>query len=63
MILFNMIRNPYQILRDQIFFLTTYHYLCYSLIAIVGRVHRVHIVAIAAFWRTFSHEGKISPGW
>ncbi len=20
-------------------------------------------VATAAFWRTFSHEGKISPGW
>ncbi len=25
--------------------------------------HRVHRVANAAFWRTFSHEGKISPGW
>jgi hypothetical protein len=25
--------------------------------------HRVHRVATAAFWRTFSHEGKISPGW
>jgi len=24
--------------------------------------HRVHRVATAAFWRTFSHEGKISPG-
>jgi hypothetical protein len=25
--------------------------------------HIVHRVATAAFWRTFSHEGKISPGW
>ncbi len=25
--------------------------------------HRVHRVATAAFWGTFSHEGKISPGW
>jgi hypothetical protein len=25
--------------------------------------HRVHRVATAAFWRTFSGEGKISPGW
>ncbi len=25
--------------------------------------HIVHKVATAAFWRTFSHEGKISPGW
>jgi hypothetical protein len=25
--------------------------------------HRVHRVATAAFWRTFSHEGKISPDW
>ncbi len=25
--------------------------------------HRVHRVATADFWRTFSHEGKISPGW
>ncbi len=25
--------------------------------------HRVHRVATAAFWRTFSNEGKISPGW
>ncbi len=25
--------------------------------------HRVHRVATAAFWRTVSHEGKISPGW
>jgi hypothetical protein len=23
----------------------------------------VHIVATAAYWRTFSHEVKISPGW
>jgi hypothetical protein len=28
-----------------------------------GCPHRVHRVATAAFWRTFSHEGKISPGW
>jgi hypothetical protein len=27
-----------------------------------GRTHRVHRVATAAFWHTFSHEGKISPG-
>jgi hypothetical protein len=27
-----------------------------------GRAHlRVHRVATAAFWRTFIHEGKISP--
>ncbi len=25
--------------------------------------HRVQRVATAAFWLTFSHEGKISPGW
>jgi hypothetical protein len=25
--------------------------------------HRVHRVATAAFWRTFSNGGKISPGW
>ncbi len=25
--------------------------------------HRVHRVETAAFWRTFSDEGKISPGW
>ncbi len=25
--------------------------------------HRVHREATAAFWRTFSHQGKISPGW
>ncbi len=25
--------------------------------------HRVPKVAPAAFWRTFSHEGRISPGW
>jgi hypothetical protein len=28
-----------------------------------GQYHRVHRVAPPAFWRTFSHEGKISPGW
>ncbi len=28
-----------------------------------GLEHRVHKVATAAFWRTFSHEGKISPNW
>ncbi len=28
-----------------------------------GWSHRVHRVATSAFWRTFSHEGKISPGW
>ncbi len=26
-------------------------------------VHRVHRVVTAAFWRTFHHEGNISPGW
>ena len=25
--------------------------------------HRVHRVVTAAFWRTFGHEAKISPGW
>ncbi len=25
--------------------------------------HRVHRVATATFWRTFHHDGKISPGW
>ncbi len=36
-----------------------------SLFLIVSRplAHRVHRVATAAFWRTFSDEGKISPGW
>jgi hypothetical protein len=29
----------------------------------MGLNHRVHRVATAAFWRTFSHEGKIGPGW
>ncbi len=28
-----------------------------------GWEHRVHRVATAAFWRTFSDEGKIGPGW
>jgi hypothetical protein len=28
-----------------------------------GDIHRVHRVATAAFWRTFSDEGKIGPGW
>jgi hypothetical protein len=28
-----------------------------------GSHHRVRRVATAAFWRTSSHEGKISPGW
>ncbi len=28
-----------------------------------GWNHRVHKVATAAFLRTLSHEGKISPGW
>jgi hypothetical protein len=27
-----------------------------------GYGHRVHRVATAAFWHTFHHEGKISPG-
>jgi hypothetical protein len=26
-------------------------------------LHRVHRVATAAFWCTFHHQGKISPGW
>jgi hypothetical protein len=25
--------------------------------------HRVHRVAMTTFWRTFYHEGKISPDW
>ncbi len=25
--------------------------------------NRVHRVATATFWRTFHHDGKISPGW
>jgi hypothetical protein len=25
--------------------------------------YRVHRIAAAAFWRTFLHQGKISPGW
>ncbi len=25
--------------------------------------HSSHRVATAAFWRTFHHDGKISPGW
>jgi len=29
----------------------------------VSQWHRVHRVVTAAFWRTFNHEGKISPGW
>jgi hypothetical protein len=28
-----------------------------------GGNHRVHIVAMATFWRTFHQDGKISPGW
>jgi hypothetical protein len=28
-----------------------------------GVAHRVHRVETAAFWRTFSDEGKISPSW
>jgi hypothetical protein len=27
------------------------------------RFHRVHRVAMATFWRTFHHEGKIIRGW
>ncbi len=27
------------------------------------RVESTHRVATAAFWRTFHHDGKISPGW
>ncbi len=28
-----------------------------------GLSHRVHRVATAAFWCTFSHKGNICPGW
>ncbi len=28
-----------------------------------GGHHRVHWVAMTAFWRTFHHDGKISPDW
>ncbi len=27
------------------------------------QAHRVHRVVTSAFWRTFSHEGKISLDW
>ncbi len=27
------------------------------------QTHRVHRVAMANFWRTFHHDGKINPGW
>jgi hypothetical protein len=30
---------------------------------ITSPTHRVHRVVTAAFWHTFSHEGKIRPGW
>ncbi len=30
---------------------------------LLSLIHREHRVATAAFWRTFSDEGKISPGW
>ncbi len=36
---------------------------CKSFVGLNSINHRVHRVATAAFWRTFSHEGKISPGW
>ncbi len=29
----------------------------------LSSLHRVHRVATAAFWRAFSDEGKIGPGW
>jgi hypothetical protein len=32
-------------------------------VGVVGPQSTVHRVATAAFWRTFSHESKISPGW
>ncbi len=38
------------------------HTIC-TLVRQGSQDHRVHRVEIAAFWRTFSHEGKISPGW
>jgi hypothetical protein len=37
-------------------------FLCHTLSSLAAN-HRVHRVATAAFWRTFSHEGKISAGW
>ncbi len=39
------------------------HTVCMSCLPALCPHHRVHRVAIAAFWRTFSHEGKISAGW
>ena len=30
---------------------------------IIGIEHRVHRVAMATFWRTFHHDGKINPAW
>jgi hypothetical protein len=35
----------------------------FSQIHLEGQYHREHRVATAAFWRTFSDEGKIGPGW
>ncbi len=35
----------------------------YLVLSIDGFRHRVHRVVTAAFWRIFSHEGKIGPGW
>ncbi len=54
-----------------------YAYLCYSLTTFesecfecflrckpaVTKPQTTHRVAIADFWRTFHHDGKISPGW
>jgi hypothetical protein len=34
-----------------------------SMARVMDLPNRVHRVATAAFWRTFSDEGKISPGW
>ncbi len=40
-----------------------YYVSCASGEEVIGCKHRVHRVATAAFWRTFSGEGKIGPGW
>ncbi len=31
--------------------------------SVAHATHRVHRIVTSAFWRTFSLEGKISPGW
>ncbi len=35
----------------------------FPLTQILWERHRIYRVATAAFWGTFHHDGKISPGW